>query len=123
MPMPVYLYHATTKANAKFIIGRSGTGLEPRSVGGEEDKYLCMSGTEKGAATLGAQASDVILRVKSADLDADTWSERGAGKKEWRSTEGVPKDKLEYRRNLGTPEQIRWRSYLEWPAGLGAGYE
>ena len=106
MSMPTYLYHATPKTYAQSILD---TGLQPRSVGGEETTYLCMSGTESGATTLGRAASDIIFRVKSSNLDVKSWSKRGAGKQEWRSKEGIDKDLLEYRRFLGNESQKTWR--------------
>jgi len=106
MPMPKHLFHATPKTNAQGILD---TGLQPRSVGGAETSYLCMSGTEDGATTLGRAASDIIFRVESSDLDAKSWSKSGAGKQEWRSTEGIDKDLLEYRRFLGNKSQKTWR--------------
>ncbi len=104
--MPTYLYHATPKTNAQSILD---TGLQPRSVGGEETTYLCMSGTESGATTLGRAASDIIFRVNFSNLDAKSWSKSGAGKQEWRSKEGIDKDLLEYRRYLGKESQKTWR--------------
>ncbi len=115
MPMPEYLYHSTPKPNAASI---ASSGLQPRSVGGEEIAYLCMSGTESGAVTLGAQASDIIFRVQSSELNSDGWSERGAGKKEWRSTEGILAKDLEYRRNLGSSSQQTWRPASNYPKGM-----
>jgi hypothetical protein len=115
MSMPTYLYHATLKIYAQSI---ADNGLQPRSVGGEKTKYLCMSGTESGATTLGAQASDIIFRVKSLNLNASSWSKRGAGKQEWRSTEGIDRDFLEYRRNLGTESQKTWRPASSFPIGM-----
>jgi len=114
-PMPPYLFHATPKENAGSI---AGTGLQPRSVGGSTTKYLCMSGVESGAATLGARANDVIFRVATSKLSAANWKEHGAGKKEWRSTDSVPAAALEYRRNLGTPDQKKWRSAVQYPQGI-----
>ena len=116
MPMPDYLYHATPKTNAQGIVDN---GLEPRSVGGEDTKYLCMSGTEDGAVTLGARANDVIFRVNSSLLTAGLWGERGAGKKEWRGTEKISADFLEYRRNLAkTGFETAWRDKNEYPIGI-----
>jgi RNA:NAD 2'-phosphotransferase (TPT1/KptA family) len=103
--MPTYLYHATAKEN---VLSIKASGLEPRSVGGSPVKYLCMSGTESGAITLGNKASDVKLRVKCSELNISEWSESGAGKKEWRSDKGISSDKLECRRNLGSEEQKKW---------------
>ncbi|KPF67248.1 hypothetical protein IP84_13970 [beta proteobacterium AAP99] len=77
-----------------------------------------MSGAESGAVTLVSQASDVIFRVKTTHLNATKWVEQGAGKKEWRGTEGVPRTVLEYRRNLGTSVQKTWRSASVYPKGL-----
>ena len=113
--MPKYLYHATNKHNAKSI---ARNGLEPRSVGGESAAYLCMSGRESGAVTLKNQASDILFRVDSANLNAEAWSERGAGKSEWRSTDGIPPVHLEYRRNLGTASQKTWRKASAYPLGV-----
>ena len=115
MPMPICLYHATPKVHAQSIVTN---GLKPRSVGGEEIAYLCMSGTEVGAVTLGSQASDIIFRVKSSKLKSGDWSERGAGKNEWRSTIDIPGNDLEYRRNLGDPRQKTWRAANEYPKGM-----
>lgn len=115
MPMPPYLYHATPVGNAESIVRN---GLEPRSVGGEANRYLSMSGTERGATTLGSQASDIIFRVQSRNLNADLWSRRGAGDNEWRSTEGIDARFLEYRRNLGNDVQTTWRSAANYPQGI-----
>ena len=115
MPMPKYLYHATPKLHAASI---AKSGLEPRSAGGEETAYLCMSGKESGAATLGSQASDIIFRAESANLNAEAWSERGAGKSEWRSADGIPPEHLEYRRNLGNASQKTWRKASVYPLGV-----
>lgn len=115
MPIPKYLYHATPKLNAASI---ATTGLKPRSVGGEDAAYLCMSGKESGAVTLGNQASDIIFRVDSAHLNAESWSERGAGKSEWRSTDSIPPEHLEYRRNLGNSSQKTWRKASVYPLGV-----
>ena len=43
MPLPTYLFHATANLNAAIIAQK---GLQPRSVGGADTTYLCMSGTE-----------------------------------------------------------------------------
>ena len=115
MPMPKYLYHATPRLNAESI---ARNGLEPRSVGGESAAYLCMSGKESGAVTLKNQASDILFRVDSANLNAEAWSERGAGKSEWRSTDGIPPVHLEYRRNLGNASQKTWRKASVYPLGV-----
>ncbi len=114
-PMPTYLYHATLKENAASI---ARTGLQPRSKGGQEEAYLCMSGSEQGATTLGRRANDVIFRVKSSSLNALTWNYAGAGKEEWRSDIGIPAADLQYRRNLGTPIQKTWRSASLYPRGM-----
>lgn len=105
--LPRYLYHATRRQNAESI---AREGLKPRSVGGSEGSYLCMSGTESGAKTLGSQASDIIFRVSRDYLDAGSWSKQGAGKQEWRSTETIPADHLECRRNLGSAQQRAWKA-------------
>jgi len=114
-PMPPYLYHATPKGNGASI---AKSGLQPRSVGGSKTTYLCMSGAEAGAATLGSQASDIIFRVETSKLNAASWSESGAGKKEWRSTDTIAASALEYRRNLGNATQKTWRGALLYPQGL-----
>ncbi len=105
--LPRYLYHATAFGNAVSI---ARNGLQARSVGGSEVPYLCMSGELSGATTLERRASDIIFRVSSDKLDRKIWSKSGAGKSEWRSTSGVNKGKLEYRRFLGTKEQLQWKS-------------
>lgn len=115
MSLPNYLYHATPKIYGQSI---ADNGLQPRSVGGEESSYLCMSGKESGAVTLRSQASDIIFRVKKANLNETDWEERGAGKSEWRSTSGIPANVLEYRRNLGTNSQKTWRAAKNYPEGL-----
>ena len=115
MPVPTYLYHATSNLHAATIaIG----GLEARSVGRAAEAYLCMSGTEAGARTLQGKASDIIFRVKGSSLDVASWSQRGAGQNEWRSTEGIAAASLEYRRNLGTATQTTWRSASVYPLGV-----
>jgi hypothetical protein len=113
--MPKYLYHATPKSNADSIAKH---GLKPRSVGGKVSEYLCMSGSESGARTLGGRANDIIFRVKFSSLNASSWSKTGAGKDEWRSTEDINADHLEYRRNLGTPTQRTWRKAKLFPTGV-----
>lgn len=115
MPMPPYLYHATPEGNAQSI---TQNGLEPRSVGGEERPYLSMSGTLQGATTLGRQASDIIFRVQSVNLNANLWSQRGAGNNEWRGTEVIAPQFLEYRRNLGNSTQTQWRAVNLYPQGI-----
>jgi hypothetical protein len=77
-----------------------------------------MSGVESGAVTLVSQASDVIFRVDTTRLNATKWVQQGAGKKEWRGTEGIPQTALEYRRNLGSKVQTKWRSASVYPKGL-----
>lgn len=111
MPMPTYLYHATAKENVQSI---KQSGLEPRSVGGSPVNYLCMSGTENGAITLCNKANDVKFRVKCSELNTSEWNESGAGKKEWRSEKGIPADKLECRRNLGSDSQRAWVSAKDY---------
>ena len=106
MPLPKYLYHATAIEIAKEI---AKTGLEARS-GGESSKYLCMSGVESGAITLKNKASDIIFRVATSKLNENEWTKDGAGKEEYRSLNGIEASKLEYRRNLGSDDQITWRS-------------
>ena len=113
MPMPPYLYHATPEGNAGSI---ARNGLEPRSGGGE--KYLSMSGTEQGATTLGRQASDIIFRVNTKNLDLSLWCRAGAGENEWRGTETIVPRYLEYRRNLGSSVQRTWRSAANYPQGI-----
>ena len=61
------------------MVSIAANGLQPRSVGGEETPYLCMSG-KSGAVTLRSQASDIIFRVKKADLDEADWEEEGLEK-------------------------------------------
>lgn len=104
--LPQYFYHATPKKNARAI---AQNGLQARSVGGQEGAYLCMSGVESGATTLGRAASDIVFRVASSNLDPQSWTKSGAGKEEWRSTADVPGASLEYRRYLGNAEQKTWR--------------
>jgi RNA:NAD 2'-phosphotransferase (TPT1/KptA family) len=113
--MPKYLYHATSEKNGEAI---AKDGLQPRSKGGQPGAYLCMSGSEKGATTLGAQASDIIFRVDRSKLIASSWNKRGAGKEEWQSKEGIPAASLEYRRNLGNEVQKTWRKASLYPRGL-----
>ncbi len=103
--MPKYLYHATPKLNAASI---AKNGLQPRSVGGEDTAYLCMSGKESGAVTLGSRANDIIFRAESAKLNAESWREIKTNA-EWRSKDGIPPEHLEYRRNLGDASQKTWR--------------
>ena len=91
------------------IAGNEGTGLKPLS-GKEGAKYLCMSEKEDGAITLQNRANDVKFRVLFSALDAAKWKKDGAGKEEWRSPEGIAKNLLEYRRNLGTAAQKAWKS-------------
>ena len=104
--LPAYLYHATSAGNAATI---ADNGLEPRSEGGEDGLYLCMSGKESGARTLEGRASDIIFRVARGSLNAGSWYKKGAGAEEWRSREAVPGDIMMYRRNLGTLDQTTWR--------------
>ncbi|MBN3895955.1 MAG: DUF4157 domain-containing protein [Nostoc sp. NOS(2021)] len=104
--LPPYFYHATSKANARAI---AQNGLQPRSVGGQQGTYLCMSGVRNGATTKERAASDIIFRVKSSNLNAQSWTKQGAGTEEWRSTAGVPGNLLEYRRYLGNDQQKAWR--------------
>ena len=108
--MPLYFYHATPSVNARSIALR---GLQPRSVGGA-GPYLCMSGIESGATTLGRAASDIIFRVASWNLDRASWQRVGAGLNEWRSTAAIPPQGLEFRRYLGSVEQQRWRPASEY---------
>jgi len=117
MPKKEYYYHATPKKNGASI---AENGLKPRSVGGEATSYLCMSGTESGAITLGSQASDIIFRADRSELESENWRKVGAGKDEWRTSDqdGIPNTKLEYRRNLGTNSQKTWRSASDYPKGL-----
>jgi hypothetical protein len=103
---PIYFYHATPKKNANAI---AQDGLKARSGKKQEEPYLCMSGTEAGATTLGSSASDIIFRVATSNLDIQLWSKTGAGKEEWRGYENIPGNLLEYRRNLGKPAQKKWR--------------
>ena len=105
--LPPYLYHATSKEYAQNI---AKNGLEP--ISGEEkgDPYLCMSAAESGAVTKYSQATDIIFRVEGSKLNESDWKEKGAGKSELRSLKGIPGNLLEYRRNLGTAEQKKWRS-------------
>lgn len=114
MPMPTYLYHATPKVRAETI---AKEGLQPHSVGGKASSpYLCMAGKEGEAITLKNQASDIIFRVKGSDLQESHWAKIGANS-EWRSTDSIPANKLEYRRNLGTPAQKTWRAAATYPLG------
>ena len=106
MPLPNYLYHAAPIDVAALI---AEDGLQPRS-GKDDDKYLCMSGSENGATTLKAKASDIIFRVKSSHLNEADWSKQGAGREEWRSKQGIEASVLEFRRNLGDRDQLMWRS-------------
>jgi hypothetical protein len=117
--MPTYLYHATSAETAKLIANKdSGTGLKAMSGAKDQEKYLCMSGTEKGAVTLNSRANDVIFRVKFSDLDEKKWTKTGAGKEEWRGTQSIDKGLLEYRRNLGTPKNpATWRPTSFFPLG------
>lgn len=120
MTMPAHLYHATPAIYAASI---AATGLQPRSVGGGAvSPYLCMSGTESGAATLGSNSSDIIFRVKSSNLNASKWIKSGAGKAEWRSTDTIPAVHLQYRRRmakrvLGKPIPNQWRNASLYPLG------
>jgi hypothetical protein len=116
MPLPEYLYHATSNDTAKLIMASENSGLEPRSGGeDEEKKYLCMSASEKGAITLQNRANDIIFRVKGEALDADLWKEAGAGKQEWRGKQTILKGLLEYRRSLGNADQKKWKESKGWP--------
>lgn len=112
-PMPTYLYHATPKENAASI---ARNGLQTRS--GQDEAYLCMSGSEQGATTLGRRANDIIFRVKSSSLNALSWNYSGAGKEEWRSDVGIPAADLQYRRFLGNSIQKTWRKASLYPRGM-----
>ncbi len=104
MPVPTYLYHASPEENLGSI---RQNGLMPRS---GAPAYLCMSAVESGAICLKSKASDLVFRVEYSGLDQTKWKEIGAGKKEWRGTETIPANKLQYRRFLGSPEQKTWRA-------------
>lgn len=94
--LPPYLYHAAPRKNARVIAGAASVGLEQRS-GPVGAKYLCMSGVEAGATTLGRAARDVVFRVNTVHLTAGNWRLEGAGRAEWRGTEDIPKANLEWR--------------------------
>jgi hypothetical protein len=115
MALPEYLYHATSNETAKLVMASENSGLEPRSGGENEVKYLCMSASEKGAITLQNRANDIIFRVKGEALDAKLWEKAGAGKQEWRGTQTILKGLLEYRRSLGNADQKKWRESKVWP--------
>lgn len=115
MPMPEYLYHATSRTSADKI---AEDGLKPLSGGGKGTLYLCMSGDKSGATTTYQQATDIIFRVKGSSLNASSWIKSGAGKEEWRGTESIPAASLEYKRFLGTNKQRSWRKAEFFPVGL-----
>jgi hypothetical protein len=112
--MPTYLYHATSSEVAPLV---TANGLLCRSKGNKDDNtlYLCMSAQESGATTLQRKANDVIFRVVYTDLNSSAWKAIGAGQKEWRGTEPVGVNKLEYRRYLGNASQKTWRKVIEQP--------
>ena len=80
----------------------------PRSASGAGAVHLLLE------FALCNKANDVKFRVKCSELNTSEWNESGAGKKEWRSEKGIPADKLECRRNLGSDSQRAWVSAKDY---------